>query len=465
MAKAHDPLPGRSPGRDGGPLSGPAASKLDRTEGTTRPSERALLVKAQIKGRIDAENPLAEVTALAETAGVVVAGTILQKLTRPHPATYLGKGKVEEIAGLAQALDVDVVITDNDLSPAQERNLEEATRRKVVDRSQLIMDIFSQRARTKQAKMQVELAQLKYTMPRLKRLWTHLSRFEGGIGMRGPGETQLEEDKRIIERKIQKLARDLEAIEVRRESSFVHRRNEFVIALVGYTNAGKSTLLNRLTGSDELVEDKLFATLETRVRRWPLEVNRHVLLTDTVGFIRDLPHHLVASFHATLAETQQADLLFHVVDASSPEAIHQISTVRKVLGTLECAEKEAWVLFNKWDQVGPEILPEARNLEERLVPRERGFKISAQNGLGIPELQAAVVERIHGRDEEIEVLLPHHRGDLVAYLKQNGRVLESEYTAEGVRMRAALSPARLGKLRSLLPEGTELDGGTRPAPR
>jgi len=417
--------------------------------------ERALIVKATIKGQKHAEDPLVEITSLAETAGAIVTKAIRQQLVRPHPATYLGKGKVGEMAELAQSLDVDVVITDNDLSPAQERNLEKLTERKVVDRSQLIMDIFSQRARTRQAKLQVELAHLKYSLPRLKRLWTHLSRYEGGIGMRGPGETQLEEDKRIIRRRVQKLERELRGLEGKKESSFAHRRNEFVVALVGYTNAGKSTLLNRLTDSDTLVEDKLFATLDTRVRRWIVESNRHVLVTDTVGFIRDLPHHLVASFHATLAETQSADLLFHVIDASSTEALHQMKTVRSVLEELECADKDTWVLFNKWDSVTAERLPEARNLSEKLLPRERSFEVSAHTGLGVDRVRQAVIERLHGDDREIDVLIPHGRGELVAYLRENARVLSSEYRTEGVAIRAALSPARLGRFRSLFPEGFE----------
>ncbi len=427
--------------------------------------ERALLVKATLKGTNDCDDPMAEITSLAETAGVLVAGSITQRLSRPHPATYLGKGKVEEMTTLSQALDVDVVITDNDLSPAQERNLEKLTERKVVDRSQLIMDIFSLRARTRQAKLQVELAQLKYTLPRLKRMWTHLSRFEGGIGMRGPGETQLEEDKRIIARRIQKLERELKDLEGRKETSFLHRRNELVVALVGYTNAGKSTLLNRLTGSEELVEDKLFATLDTRVRRWLVEARRHVLVSDTVGFIRDLPHHLVASFHATLAETQYADLLFHVVDASSTEALHQMKTVRAVLQKLECHEKETWVLFNKWDGIAPEHLPEARNLAEQLHPRERSFQVSAHTGHGLADLQAALVERIHEDDREIEVFIPHHRGELVSFLTENGRVLSSDYRDEGVAVRAALSPARLGKFQSLFPEGFTSSSRSPPPPR
>ena len=420
-------------------------------------TERALVVKAILKGQEAAEDPLAEITALAETAGAAVAGAVTQKLDRPHPATYLGKGKVEEMASIAASLDVDVILTDNDLSPGQERNLEKLTEKKVVDRSQLIMDIFSQRARTRQAKLQVELAQLYYTRPRLKRMWTHLSRYEGGIGMRGPGETQLEEDKRIIERRIQKLENELEDLEGRKETSFLHRRGEFVVALVGYTNAGKSTLLNRLTGSDELVEDKLFATLDTRVRRWSIEDHRFILLTDTVGFIRDLPPHLVASFHATLAETKYADILFHVVDASSTEARQHMRTVRDVLAKLESDDKESWIIFNKWDAVSPDRRVEVRQLSE--APGQPSFTVSARTGEGLEDLRLALVEHIHRQDEEIEVLLPHDRGDLVAYLRENGSRVSSAYEPEGVRVKAALSPARLGKLKTLYPEGFPAGGG------
>jgi GTP-binding protein HflX len=408
-----------------------------------------------LKGQHDAEDPLAEIRALAETSGVEIVGAVTQSLARPHPATYLGKGKVAEMAAQATALDVDVVITDNDLSPAQERNLEKITERKVIDRSQLIMDIFSVRACTRQSRLQVELAQLRYSLPRLKRMWTHLSRFEGGIGMRGPGETQLEEDKRIIGRRIQKLERELKNLAKQKEASVGHRRGEFVVALVGYTNAGKSTLLNRLTGSKEMVEDRLFATLDTRVRRWPLDAHQHVLLTDTVGFIKRLPHHLVASFHATLAETQSANILFHVVDASSPEAIYQMQTVRDVLRNLECEAKETWVLFNKWDKVPPELMIEARHLEDKLAPRERAFRISAQTGAGLDELGAAVVEGLHQQDREIDILVPHHRGDLLSYLSHNGRVLTNEYSADGTMVKVLLSPARLGKLKALYPQGFE----------
>ncbi|MGQ9591297.1 MAG: GTPase HflX [Planctomycetota bacterium] len=427
--------------------------RFDGLKPTDEAPERAVVAKAILRGEPRAADPLAEITALVETAGGVVVASVIQRLDRPHPATYLGKGKVQELAALASEHDADVVITDNDLTPAQERNLERITGRKVVDRSQLIMDIFALRARTRQAKLQVDLAQTRYMLPRLKRLWTHLSRFEGGIGMRGPGETQLEEDKRILSRRIQKLARELKAIEHKKETSLVHRRDEFVVSLVGYTNAGKSTLLNRLTGSRELVEDRLFATLDTRVRRWPLGEARYVLLTDTVGFIRDLPPHLIASFHATLAETHRADLLLHVVDASSPEAAHQIDSVESVLKAIGCDGKETWLVFNKRDALSPDRLVETRHLEADRARGRPSFLVSARTGDGLDPLRDAVLTRLRREDREFDGLIPHARHDVVAFLRHNSEVRSSVYLEEGVRVRAALSPARLGKLRALFPEG------------
>jgi len=416
---------------------------------------RTLIVKATVRGADVEEDPFAEITSLALTSGAEVVGTASQKLLRPHPATYLGKGKVQEIADLAQELDADLIITDSDLSPAQERNLEKVTSRMVIDRSQLIMDIFSRRAHTRQAKIQVELAQMRYSLPRLKRLWTHLSRYEGGIGMRGPGETQLEEDKRIIRRRIQTLKGRLKKLEGQDENLHESRRGEFVIALVGYTNAGKSTLLNRLTGSDELVEDKLFATLDTRTRKWQLSKERHVLLTDTVGFIRALPHHLVASFHATLSEAQHADVLLHVVDAAATAAESHIHTVRGVLQSLDCQDKETWVVFNKWDNVPRDRLIDARFLEEKLTTKERlrMFRVSAHTGEQLDVLRDALLERVQREEQEVDLFLPHARGDVLAFVRQNGRVLESEYQTAGVALKASLSRPRLAKLKSLFPEG------------
>ena len=414
--------------------------------------EKALVAKAALKGD-KSDDPLAEINALATTAGAEVVDAVVQNLSRPRPGTYMGRGKVDEVASRAQELDVDVVIADNELSPAQERNLEKATNRKVVDRTQLIMDIFSQRAQSRQAKLQVELAQLRYSLPRLKRMWTHLDRFKAGIGMRGPGEMQLEEDKRLIGRRIQKLKHELRKLEDRRHASTLRRSNEFVVALVGYTNAGKSTLLNRLTDSEELVEDKLFATLDTRVRRWQLNDKRYVLASDTVGFIRNLPHHLVASFHATLSEVQEADLLLHVIDAASPEASRHMDVVREVLRELECHNTETWLVFNKWDRVPEDRLVEARHLSEKRLKGERVFRLSAHTGDGVETLAGATLERLQQDDHDVELNVPHRRGDVVAYIRDNGEVNAVDYQTSGVAIKARLSPARLAKLKAIYPEG------------
>ena len=415
-------------------------------------SERALVAKVTIN-RAHGENPLDEIVSLANTAGAEVVDAVTQNLSRPHLQTYLGRGKADEVASRAAELDVDIVIIDHDLSPAQERNLEKLTSRKVIDRSQLIMDIFSQRARTRQAKLQVELAQLRYRLPRLKRMWTHLDRFKAGIGMRGPGEMQLEEDKRVIGRRIAKLKNELKKLEERRQTSTLRRKSEFVVALVGYTNAGKSTLLNRLTASKELVEDKLFATLDTRVRRWHLDDSRYVLLTDTVGFIRDLPPHLVASFQATLSEAREANLILHTADASSPAAVQHIEVVRRVLRQLGCDQKETWFLYTKWDKVPDERMVEARHLEEQLLLAERSFRVSGYTGSGLDELAATVLERLRQDDETVELFIPHSRSDAVAFIQENGRVIEIDYQTEGVFLACALSTARLAKFKRLYPEG------------
>jgi len=425
--------------------------------------ERALVVKAVSReDRRQYSDPFAEVTALAETAGVEVVHAIPQNLEKPHSGTYLGSGKLQEAALAAQELDVDTVIADNDLSPAQERNLEKASRRKVVDRSQLILDIFARRARTRQAKLQVELAQLRYSLPRLKRMWAHLSRFEGGIGMRGPGETQLETDKRLIRQRIQRLERQLSAIHRRNEAALQNRWNGFVIAVVGYTNAGKSTLLNSLTGSSVLVENKLFATLEGRTRRWRIAPHRTVLLSDTVGFIHNLPHHLVASFRATLEEIRYASLLLHVVDSSAPNAQHQIDTVERVLGDLECGQKPIWLLLNKWDALAPDQMVEARHLRSRTHANVPVFEVSAATGEGLEEIARAVNENMDLENVRLLALIPHHRGDLIAYLRENGKVTRQEYLESGVQIETELSPARAAKFRTLCPESILEDSAPPP---
>ncbi len=427
---------------------------MPRTHRVKPPTEeRALVVKAvSRRDRKLFADPFAEVSALANTAGVEVVRAIPQNMEKPNPATYLGSGKVKEAARDAQELDVDAVIADNDLSPAQERNLEKISRRKVVDRSQLILDIFARRARTKQAKLQVELAQLRYSLPRLKRMWAHLSRFEGGIGMRGPGETQLETDKRIIRRRIERLERQLATIHRRNEAILRNRWNGFVIAIVGYTNAGKSTLLNRLTGSNVLVENKLFATLEGRTRRWTIAPHRTVLLSDTVGFIHNLPHDLVASFRATLEEIRYANLLLHVVDATSLNAQQQIETVEQVLDDLNCGEKPTWILLNKWDSLTPNQRIEARHLQLNFPSTIPVFEISAASGYGLEQIARAVNQNLDQANVHLLLLIPHHRGDLIAYLRENGKVKHQEYLDTGVRIAVDLSPVRAAKYRNLCPE-------------
>ncbi len=288
--------------------------------------ERVVLVGAPLADEPEAlvDEHLEELDRLADTAGAVVAGTLVQRLDSPHPALYIGTGKAEELRLLAEQTDASLVIFDENLSPAQGSALEKALALRVMDRTELILDIFALRARTAEARMQVELAQLQYMRSRLKRMWSHLSRIQGGIGMRGPGETQLETDRRMMDRRITRLRQELEHIARSRDTRRRGRKAEFRVALVGYTNAGKSSILRALSGADLFVEDRLFATLDSTTRAVDLEAGYRALVTDTVGFIRKLPHHLVASFRATLEEAREADLLIHVVDASAPSWDHQV---------------------------------------------------------------------------------------------------------------------------------------------
>ena len=275
--------------------------------------------------------PLEELAGLAETVGVVIVGGITQKRQKLDSSSCLGKGKLEELHQLVETCNADVVIFDNDLTPSQTRNLEKTLKVKVIDRTELILDIFASNARTYESRLAVELAQLEYSLPRLKRLWTHLSRYSMGVGMRGPGEKQLEIDRRLVEKRIYDLRSEIKTIEHRKERQVSARQDQMTVSLVGYTNSGKSTLMNSLTAAGVTAENKLFATLDTRTRRWQLPSWGPVLLSDTVGFIRDLPHRLITSFKATLEETRQANLLLHVADASNPSALEQISAVSEVL--------------------------------------------------------------------------------------------------------------------------------------
>jgi GTP-binding protein HflX len=320
---------------------------------TGAPREKVLVCGVLLEdARAELGALLGEAQDLVRAAGAEVVGeVIVQKRLRPHPATLMGRGKVEEVAHAARGAGADAVLVDNNLSPAQLRNLEKAWDLRVFDRSELILDIFARRAKTRQASLQVELAQNEYLLPRLRRMWTHLERTEGAIGTRGPGETQLETDRRLLRKRVHDLRTQLKQIEAHRLRQVESRRDLFQVGLVGYTNAGKSTLLNRLTGSGEFVADMPFATLDTRTRQWSLPDGRTVLLSDTVGFLQRLPHHLVASFHATLEESIHADLLLHVIDVSHPDVQGQMLAVEETLAAIAPGLAPQVLVFNKVDRV------------------------------------------------------------------------------------------------------------------
>ncbi|MCY2958724.1 MAG: GTPase HflX [Planctomycetota bacterium] len=414
---------------------------------TQTPQERVLLCGVRFSDvpPFDDED-LSEAAGLVQAAeGVVVGEGIIQRMQRPTPATLFGSGKVIEIGQEIGRVHPDAVVVDNELSPAQGRNLEKAWNVRIIDRSELILDIFARRARTRQARLQVELAQNEYLAPRLRRMWTHLERNEGAIGARGPGETQLETDKRLIRRRIQDLREELRTIEERKQREVRTRAEQFTIGLVGYTNAGKSTLLNRLTGADELAADMLFATLDTRTRQWRLSDGRTVLLSDTVGFVQRLPHHLVASFHATLEEALHADLLLHIVDAAHERANEQMKAVEDVLRTVLRGPREEIVVLNKADRVGD---PVALAGLERSAG-ESSILISAVTGLGLEDLDARVRDRLDAQSRLVDVYMPASAGRLDAQIRSICTPLEREYVEEHdeVRVRVRLSDGQAGFLR------------------
>lgn len=382
-------------------------------------AEKAILVGVALPDRpFLSKDPLEELRGLTETAGAQVVGELAQKRLDINPGLYLGKGKVEELQLLCQATDADVIIFDNDLTPAQIRNLEQATKCKVLDRSELILDIFATRARTAESRLQVELAQLEYALPRLKQMWSHLSRYEGGIGMRGPGETQLEEDRRLVETRIRDLKYKLGEVQARKRREVQTRTSEFTISLVGYTNAGKSSLMNRLTGAGVLAKDQLFSTLDTRTRKWILPDGKKVLLSDTVGFIRNLPHHLVASFRATLEETSQARLLLHVVDASDPLALDHIQSVQRVLEEIGCDNKPTLMVLNKIDRLAdPAEIQILRSKFARSVP------VSAHSGEGIHDLQEEVMGFVSHAMVPLKVRVSSANGRFLAWLGAHAEIL------------------------------------------
>ncbi len=417
--------------------------ELTRIEGIR--SEGTVLVGVLLAGRNGDRHsePLEELDGLATTAGAQIVGRLTQRRDQPDPATYLGRGKVEELTSLVAATNADVVIFDNDLSPGQTRNLEKSLDVKVLDRTELILDIFASRAQTHEARLAVELAQLEYSLPRLKRMWTHLSRIEGGIGMRGPGEKQLEVDRRLVEKRIRDLKRDLAVIERRKERTVRARRDHMTVSLVGYTNAGKSTLMNSLTDADVVAQDKLFATLDTRTRRWQLPGWGPVLLSDTVGFIRDLPHTLIASFKATLEEARQANLLLHVADASNPAALDQISSVYSVLEEIEIQEKDTLLVLNKVDQV-----EHSSQIEGILARYPSAIPVSAKTRQNISRLGHAVSAALSRSFVDVDIETSPANGRLLAYLARHGEVLSQRYHEDDQRVtvHCRLPQQYLGKI-------------------
>ena len=401
--------------------------------------ERAFLVSVALPERPwVSDDPLEELRGLATTAGAIVVGGVCQRRQKVHPHSYIGKGKLDDLVEAVQASDADVVIFDNDLSPAQVRNLERATKVKVLDRSELILDIFATRARTTESRLQVELAQLEYAQPRLKNMWTHLSRLGGGgIGLRGPGETQLEEDRRLVGLRIRDLKERLREVQARKEREVRARREEHTVSLVGYTNAGKSTLMNALTGAGVYVEDKLFSTLDTRTRQWQIKDWGRVLLSDTVGFIRDLPHHVVASFKATLEETRQARLLLHVVDAANPLAEEQIKSVNAVLKELGCEDKPSLLVLNKADKLSDPLAVQVLQAHH-----PRAVAVSAATGKGLDDLRLAVIDMLHSDFTDAVVETHAGNGKVLAYLAAHAEIHRQDFTDNRVTVRCSL-PRRL----------------------
>jgi len=411
-------------------------------ETRNRRTERVLLVGVELKARperINTQESLDELSQLASTAGGEVVGDGLQKMAAPCAAMFIGKGKATEFAQICRAADVDTVIFDNELSPAQSRNLEQVFNCKVLDRTSLILDIFAQRAHTREGKLQIELAQLQHLLPRLTGFWGHLSRQKGGIGMRGgEGETQLETDRRRVQDRIARISKDLEVVRRQRSTQRQARqRNHWALAsIIGYTNAGKSTLLNSLTGAAALAEDKLFATLDPTTRRLRLPTNQNVLLTDTVGFIRKLPHGLVEAFKATLEEVVQADLLLHVVDVSHPQAQEQIESVNTVLKDIGAWGKPTLMVFNKVDRLNGNRTV----LSGFLEGYPHGVAISASTREGVPELLAELGTQLRPIREFLELHVPQSRADVVARLHEVAQVVERRYDGQTARFKARIPP-------------------------
>ena len=427
---------------------------MERTELDVQ-AERAVLVSVILPGSsIDMRNPLGELDRLAKTAGANVVDYMIQRRNKIDPVYYLGSGKAEELCERAEASDAALIIFDNDLSPAQIRELEKITKCKIIDRSELILDIFASRAKTHQARLQVELAQLEYAAPRLRGMWTHLERIAGagggtgagivgGIGTRGPGERQIEIDRRIVSKRISLLKERLEEIDARKKRQVKSRDDEYKISLVGYTNAGKSTLMNALTGAGVKSEDRLFSTLDTTTRKWNLSGGMVALLSDTVGFVRDLPHHLVASFRATLEEAIYSDLMFIVVDASSRTAELELNSVKKVLETLSCENQERLILLNKCDIA--EDPSECQIIESQ---NGSSLRISAKTGMGLDKLHDYVLNIVRKKAIDITIKVNVSDGKVLSYLDRHAYVLNRRYFDDTVELDIRVSQAKFDQLKN-----------------
>ncbi len=404
--------------------------------------ERALLIGVDT-GEYDCGVSLAELSELVRTAGAQVEGIVSQKLPNPNPATYIGSGRMEEVRAFCTANEIDLIVADGELSPAQQRNLENASDTRVIDRTTLILDIFAQRARSREGKIQVELAQLRYMLPRLTGKGKSLSRLGGGIGTRGPGESKLESDKRHIRRRIYALEEDLRKIEKRRNAMRARRKKDGVtaVAIVGYTNAGKSTLLNTLTKAGVLAEDKLFATLDPTARKLTLPNGQEVMLIDTVGLVRRLPHHLVEAFKSTLEEAKAADLILNVCDASDPSCAEHLSVTEHLLSELGCSDTPVITVMNKCDRV-PELYT--------LPTLGKTVHISALTGDGLPALLSAIEQTVCARSVRTELLIPFAEGHILARVRRDGQMLSEEYLPEGIRAEVIIDTELLEQLKTYL---------------
>ena len=404
------------------------------------PPSRAILIGVKLRNNLmhETEESLQELQQLAETAGIEVVCETIQPRNAPNPTYFIGEGKVEELKPLVEELEADAIIFDEELSPAQNRNLEKALEVATIDRTGLILQVFAQRALTKEARLQVALAQLEYALPRLTRMWTHLSRLAtgggGGRHLRGPGETQLEMDRRWVRRNIGQVRKALDTVEKQRHTQRRNRAEKIKVSLVGYTNAGKSTLFNVLTGETVLAEDKLFATLDSTTRKVNLPHKQQILLSDTVGFIKKLPHQLVAAFKATLEEVLEADLLLHIVDVSHPEAEAQIAAVNVVLEELNATDIPMFMVFNKIDRL------KSDNEELHILQCQYpdALPISAQSGDGVPALIDALAQRFAERGTDLSLCIPYTEGKVLDLLHKHGIVLDTEYTAEAIYVEVRL---------------------------